>query len=322
MPEMLAYVIKRLLLLLPVILVAVTLVFVLFELIPGDIASILVGLKQSTRAGAEAMRQYELHLYGLDKPVWERYLSYLWRLAHLDLGFSFTTPTVTVVDRIAAALPVTMVLSVLSLLLSLVIGVPLGIVAAVYRGTKKDLAASTVALAGVSVPSFWLGLMLLILLTVDFRLLPSMGYVNPLTDPIGGLSHMVLPAFTLAVALAGNVARITRSSLLEVLLQDYVLTARAKGLSARTVIYKHALKNAMIPVATVTGLNFAGVLGGVVVIETIFVLPGMGRLLFMAVTARDYPLIEGVVLVIILMVALVNLGTDILYKYLDPRVKL
>jgi peptide/nickel transport system permease protein len=236
-----------------------------------------------------------------------------------DLGASFRTAT-PVTELILSRLPVTFELTVLSMLIGSAIGVSMGIVAAVWRNTVWDDAARIVSLFGLSIPEFWQGTMLLLLTSLWLHWIPPVEYVAPWQDPVRNLETMLLPAISLGTVLAANVTRMTRSAMLDVLSRDYVRTARAKGLIERLVVMRHGLKNALIPVITVSGLQIGYLLGGAVIIEQVFTLPGIGRLLLDSIYGRDYPVVQGTVLVVACAFILVNLLVDLLYAFLDPRI--
>lgn len=301
-----AYVLRRLALAIPTLIGVTVVVFALIRLVPGDPARLVLGLQ----ASEEEVQRLRSQL-GLDQPLPVQYVRFLGRLVQGDLGRSVVTGE-PVVREIAARLPATVQLAVTSTVVAAAVGVAAGVVSATRQYSWLDYLVMTVALFGISLPVFWLGLMLMLLFSVHLRWLPAGGYGTP--------AHLVLPTVTLAAFSVAIIARMTRSSLLEVLHQDYVRTARAKGLSARAVVLRHALKNALIPVVTVIGLQFGGLLGGAILTETVFAWPGMGRLLVGAIVARDYPVVQGAVLVFAALFTLVNLAVDVLYAYVDPRI--
>ncbi len=300
------YVLRRLVLAVPTLLGVTVVVFALIRVIPGDPARLVLGL-QASEAEVQRLRS-EL---GLDRPLPVQYARFLARLIHGDLGRSIATGE-PVAREIASRFGPTLQLAVASTVLATLAGVSAGVLSATRVYSWVDYVAMGVALFGVSLPVFWLGLMLILLFAVHLRWLPAGGY--------GTLAHLVLPTVTLAAFSVAIVARMTRSSMLEVLHQDYVRTAWAKGLTARAVVLHHALRNALIPVITVIGLQFGALLGGAILTETVFAWPGMGRLLVGAIVARDYPVVQGVVLVFAGLFTLVNLAVDLLYAYVDPRI--
>jgi peptide/nickel transport system permease protein len=238
---------------------------------------------------------------------------------HGDLGNS-TRSHQPVLEAIVERLPATIELTLFSLLISLSIAIPTGIISATRRGSRSDLISSTLALLGVSMPSFFLAMLLIFVFSLNLRLLPPIGFTPILNDPMANLRGMILPSITLGTGAAAIVARLTRSSLLEVLNLEYIRTARAKGLRERLVVYRHALKNALIPVVTIVGLQVGGLLGGAVITESLFVLPGVGKLAVDSIFSRDFPIVQGVVLFLSLIFLLTNLTVDVLYAFLDPRI--
>lgn len=305
---MLRYLVRRLLLTLPVLLGVATLVFSLIHLVPGDPAQAMLG------DGASAQDIAELRVsLGLDRPLLEQYVTFLRHAITGDLGRSFRTGqpvTTMIVERI----PATAELAVAAMIVAILIAVPLGVVAAVWRGTAADYGAMTFALAGVSIPNFWLGPLLAIVFAVELGWLPVSGR--------GTLAHLVLPAVSLGLALAAILARMTRASLLEELRELYVRAARARGASRVAAITTHALRNSMIPLLTIVALQFGAVLTGAVITETIFAWPGIGRLLIQSIGFRDYPMVQGCILLIAVTYVTVNLVTDLMYGVLDPRIRL
>ncbi|MDQ7858502.1 MAG: ABC transporter permease [Armatimonadota bacterium] len=310
------YITRRLLLTIPVLLLVSMVVFTLIALIPGDPALVFAG----GEADPEAIEALRRHL-GLDRPLVVRYAIWLGHVLRGDLGKSVRDGR-PVREVLLLKLPVTVELAVLSLVVSWAIAVPAGVLAAWKRRSVLDYAATTVALAGISIPNFWLGIMLIYLLAVNLRWLPPSGYVEPWIDPARNLQMMVMPATVLGTALAALVMRLLRSSMLEVLGTEYIRTAQAKGLRDRVVLVRHALKNAMIPVATVMGLQLGGLLGGAVITETIFAVPGIGRLAVESILTRDYPMVQGVVLFSAVAIVFVNFAVDVSYSFLDPRIRL
>jgi peptide/nickel transport system permease protein len=310
------YIARRLLLTIPVLLLVSMVVFTLIAAIPGDPALVFAG----GEADPEAIEALRRHL-GLDRPLAVRYAIWLGHVLRGDLGKSVRDGR-PVREVLLLKLPVTVELAALSLVVSWAIAVPAGVLAAWKRRSVLDYAATTVALAGISIPNFWLGIMLIYLLAVNLRWLPPSGYIEPWIDPARNLQMMVMPATVLGTALAALVMRLLRSSMLEVLGTEYVRTAQAKGLRDRAVLVRHALKNAMIPVATVMGLQLGGLLGGAVITETIFAVPGIGRLAVESILTRDYPMVQGVVLFSAVAIVFVNFAVDVSYSFLDPRIRL
>jgi ABC-type dipeptide/oligopeptide/nickel transport system permease component len=304
---MAAYLTKRLLLAIPVLLGVSIVVFTMIRLIPGDPAQLMAG-----QAATEQVVREIRETLGLDRPLIVQYAIFLRNAAQGDLGHSlFNRAPVT--EELALRFPRTLRLGVASMLVAAAIGIPAGILSATRHLTWVDSLVMVVALAGVSIPVFWLGLNLILIFAVRLHWLPAIGHET--------WAHLILPAVTLGTASAAIIARMTRSAMLEVLRQDYVRTARAKGVAEPGVIGRHALRNALIPVVTVVGLQLGTLLGGAVLTETVFAWPGVGRLLVDAVLARDYPIIQGTVLLITTTFVLLNVGVDMLYAVLDPRIR-
>ncbi|MGH2437926.1 MAG: ABC transporter permease [bacterium] len=321
---MVRYTTRRLLLLIPVALGAAVITFILLLLLPGDPAIALLGQEAS---GPEIARFR--HLLGLDRPVPVQLGLYLWRMARADFGRSITLDA-PVLRLILSTLPATLELAICSITLAVVVGIPLGLLAARRRGTAVDTTTMLLAQLGVSMPVFWLGVLLILLFAVKLNWLPSFGRGAPLIAAlvsgntaliVDSLRHLILPAFTLAFFNLALLSRLTRWALLEVLEEDYVRTARAKGQRERLVLYRHALRNALLPIVTIVGLQFGNALGGAVVAETIFGWPGMGRLVVQAIGQRDFPVVQGAVLVLALLFSLFNVLVDLTYAFIDPRIR-
>ncbi|MFI6344327.1 ABC transporter permease [Streptomyces sp. NPDC050560] len=286
-------------------------------LFPDPVQSILGG--QGSSATPEQLHRLT-HELGLDKPLFVQYFDWIGGTLHGDLGRSFRTP-VGVGGAIWDRLPVTIELMVLSLLVALVLGTLLGVLAALFRGRWVDTVASALSVLALSLPNFFLGILLVYWFALKFRLLPSSGYVPFLDDPLGNLKLMILPALTLSMAYVGTFARYVRTLMLGVLSEDYVLRAHASGLEPRRVVVRHAMKNTAIPMVTVVGLNAAGLVGGAVVTESVFSLPGLGTLLTTSILGKDFPMLQGLILVITIGVVVLNLLIDLVYGALDPRIK-
>jgi ABC-type dipeptide/oligopeptide/nickel transport system permease component len=311
---MTTYVLRRLLLMLPVAFLVTVGVFMLIHLTPGDPALILLGEDRSPQAIAQIHQQL-----GLDKPLYVQYVIWLGRLAHGDLGRSVTTNQ-PVATAIGERLPATIELGLVALLWSLIVAIPLGTIAAVRRGSLADQVATGITVAGVSIPNFFIGIVLIFVLSVSFRIFPFGGYVPFTQDPFENLRHVVLPAIALGTAGAAINMRFTRSSMIEVLNLDFIRTARAKGASWRRVVFIHALKNALIPVVTIVGLQIGGIIEGAVVTETVFTWPGVGRLAVESIFDRDYTVVQGIVLLAAFSYMVANLLVDLVYGWLDPRI--
>jgi ABC-type dipeptide/oligopeptide/nickel transport system permease component len=303
---MAGYIIKRLLLAIPTIFGVIFIVMLTIELVPGDPAELMLG----EHATKEAVQNVRTAL-GLDKPLLTRYFLYLKNLAKGDMGRSIRENR-AVTKEISDVWPATLELTIAAMAIAILIGITVGILSAVKPNSYFDNLNRIISLFGLSMPVFWTGLVLIVIFSFWLRLLPIGG--------IGSFRHLILPAFTLSLPSIAMISRMTRSSLLEVLQEDYVRTARAKGLSKRAVILRHALKNALIPIVTLSGLQMGQLMGGAILTETVFAWPGLGRLMVRAIFARDYILLQGAVLVFALAFVMINLIVDISYSFLDPRV--
>jgi len=306
---LITYVLGRVLLTIPVLLGAAIFIFLLFELIPGDVVSAAMGVQLLDADQQEAMRV----ALGLDRPMTDRLLDYVAGLMQGDLGRSLRTSQ-AVLPMILSQLPSTLILIAAGLSVALLIGVPLGLLAALRRNSWVDAVSMSGAVLGVSIPQYWLGLVLILIFAVWLRWLPATGSSTP--------ESLILPAVTLGVAEAAIIARLVRSSMVETLGTDFVRTARAKGLADQRVVIRHAFRNSLIPVVTMLGLQIGALLGGAVVVEVVFARPGIGQMIVTAITKRDLPVVQGGVLTIAVIFVLVNLVIDILYGRLDPRVRL
>jgi peptide/nickel transport system permease protein len=310
------YVIRRVLAAIPVMLIVTTTVFTLLYLTPGDPAGVILG----PDATPERINELRERL-GLNDPWHVQLLRWYGKLIQGDLGDSLSVSNRTVAQAIAERAEPTILLTSLALLVSLALGVPAGILSALGRGRWVDALVMFIAILGVSMPSFWLGLNLIYVFAVSLRVLPLAGYQGLDQGPQETIRYLILPAITLGLAQGALLARMTRSMMLETLNEDYVRTARAKGLNKPAVVIGHALRNALIPLVTVIGLSFAVLMGGAVITEQVFNIPGVGRLLIQAIGRRDYPLVQGIVLIIALMYVLINLAVDLVYGILDPRLR-
>lgn len=309
------YIARRVLQLVPVLLLVSAIVFFVFHAVPGDAVVMQLG-EEPDPAQVKALRA-EL---GLDKPLYVQYVIWLGNALHGDLGKSYLNGQ-PVVSLVLEKFPVTLELALIGSLLGLCISVPVGIISAVRRGSWIDQVARVLALLGYCLPRYWLAVLLILLFAVKIRWLPAAGYANPVEAPGANLRYVALPAISLAVTLAAVQMRYLRAGLLDVISQDYVRTALAKGLPYRTTVLRHVLMNALIPFVTVVGLEFANLLGGLVVVEQIFSWPGVGWLLIESITERDYAVVQGVVLLVTIGFVLINLLVDIGYAYLDPRIR-
>jgi peptide/nickel transport system permease protein len=311
------YAVRRTLLLLPTVMLVTALVFVALRLIPGDVVTLLVRDQNVAPADAERLRRD----LGLDAPLLTQYATYLSGLARGDLGRSIWTDR-SVAAEFGARVPVTLELTVLAILCAALLGVPAGVVAAVWRNRWPDYLLRLGAVAGLSLPGFWLGTLAIVLPAVWWGSTPPLTYVSPRDDLLANLRQFLVPAFLMSLYLAAVLLRLTRTLMLDVLAEDFIRTARAKGLSERRVIAHHALRNALIPAVTVLGTQSAALLGGTVIFEQIFNLQGVGSYLFQAVSQRDYQVIQSVNVLLATAVLLVNLAVDLTYGLLDPRVRL
>jgi peptide/nickel transport system permease protein len=312
------YVLRRLLALVPTFIFASLIVFITVRMIPGDVIDLM--LSESLGSG-DLSREQLIKALGLDRPLWRQYVSWLGRIAlHGDLGRSLWSQT-TVWEELATRLPVSAELGLLGMLLGLLVAVPIGVYSAVRQDTALDYVTRSISILMLSIPAFWLGTMVMVFPSIWWGWSPPVEYVPFSVDPLQNLKQMVLPATVLGLALSAVTMRMTRTMTLEVLRQDYIRTAWAKGLDERLVLWRHALRNALIPVVTLVGLQAPLLIGGTVIIEQIFVIPGMGMLLIDAVGQRDYPIITGLFLVVGIGVMLINLFVDLSYGLLDPRVR-
>lgn len=317
-PFVIAYVMRRCLQIPFVVLLVTLALFFIMHLLPGDPIYAAIGESEAS-LDEVAIHQMREDL-GLNDPLPVQYGNWLADLARGDLGRSFKD-RVSVGDNIKGRIPITAQLGLMALLVAVCVGVPAGTIAAVKRNSILDYCVTIIAIFGIAVPSFWFAMLLIWLFVVTLGWLPASGFVGIWEDPWPAIQHMVLPVAALGLTLSGSIMRYTRSSVLDVLNQDYVRTARAKGLNERTVIIRHALRNSLLPVVTVVGLQLGYLLGGSIIIENMFAIPGLGRLALDAINGRDYPTLQGVVLLFTFLVLVVNLLTDMSYAVLDPRIR-
>jgi peptide/nickel transport system permease protein len=311
------YIVRRLLLALPVLLISSLIVFGLMRVMPGDALIALMG--ESGNVGEKELAKLRKDL-GLDKPYHEQYLLWLWQMVTLNPGHSiFTNEPIPV--ALKKAIPVTLELAALAMILGLVIAIPIGVLSATRQDRPEDYVGRVVAVSGLSLPDFWLGTLVITFAAIWFQWIPPIGYASLWDDPLKNLQQFLLPAAVLGFRLSAATMRMTRSTVLEVLREDYVRTAWAKGLAGRIVVYKHALKNALIPVVTIVGGQLGVLLAGTVVVETIFALPGMGRLTVEAILYRDYPIVQTNVMLVAATLVTLNLLVDLTYAWLDPRIR-
>jgi peptide/nickel transport system permease protein len=312
---MLIFILRRLLSAIPTLILVSLFVFTLQKLLPGDPVQAMAGEERDP-----AVMEYLREKYRLNDPVPLQYVHWVGNVLQGDFGTSLRTEQ-PVTTLLASKLPVTIELAVLALIIALLIGIPTGVICAVRKGTATDYAANVFALSGISIPHFWLGILLIMIFAVKLQWLPASGFV-PLGEDVGqNLKTLILPAFVLGAGLSGVLMRHTRSAMLEVLRADYVRTARAKGLFPRTVILKHALRNALMPIVTLTTLLFGELLGGAVLTEQVFSIPGFGKMIVDAVFNRDYAVVQGVVLCVAIGFLLLNLLADVLYRLINPRLR-
>ncbi|WP_079526383.1 nickel ABC transporter permease [Halobacillus hunanensis] len=310
---MVGLIVKRFLQLLLLLFGISFLVFMSMHIAPGDPATVIGG-PTATESDLEAIRE-EL---GLNRPVLVQYVDYIRGVVQGDLGYSFQNNQ-SVTEAIMTRFPQTLNLAVASMIVAILIGVPAGIISAIKQNSWFDFSSTTIALAGISIPNFWLGAMLILIFSVQLQWLPVGGLSAPFWT-IEGIKQLILPAITLGTASAAMIARMSRSAMLEVIRADYIRTAKAKGVKAWSVIWVHALRNAMIPVITVIGLNFGFLLGGTIITEQVFAINGVGRLMIDAIAARDFPVVQGTVLLVATLFVVVNLIVDIVYALIDPRI--
>lgn len=313
---MAGFLLRRLGLMIVIMFLVSIIIFSIVHITPGDPAIMMLG-QEATPEALEALRVK----LGLNLPLYQQYMNWLGGVVQGDLGNSLKDNT-PVLSIILQKLPVTIQLTIFSFFIALIIAIPAGIISATKKGTAWDYFGTTFALSGVSIPPFFLGILLIYIFAVSLDWLPPSGYVEPWVDLKKSLLLMILPALAVGVRLSAEITRMLRSSMLEVLDSDYIRTAYSKGLLANTVIVSHALKNALIPVVTVSGLQLATFLGGAVITETIFAIPGLGRLVIDAILTRDFPVVQGAVMFMAMTVIIVNFLVDVLYSILDPRIKL
>jgi peptide/nickel transport system permease protein len=311
------YILRRLAFAVPVLVLTSVIVFGLLHLVPGDV--IIARLADQGTVKPADVQQMK-HQYGLDKSLPEQYAIWVSRILRADLGHSIYTGR-SINASVRDAFPVTIELTLLAMLFGTVIGVPIGVVSATMRGTGFDYAGRVIAILGLSAPNFWVASMAITYMAIWFGWIPPLSYRSFAKDPLANVEQLLLPALVIGYGLGASVMRMTRSALLEVLREDYVRTARAKGIGPAAVVVRHALKNACLPVVTIMGGQLAVLLGGAIIIETIFALPGMGRLAIEGLTFRDYPLVQALVMVFTIIVIFTNLLVDLSYAWLDPRIR-
>ena len=314
------YLAKRVALFIPTLILVTAFVFLILRIVPGDPAIMLL-------QGADADEEYTLEelnamraKLGTDRPMYIQYGDWVWKMLRLDFGSSYFYNN-PVSEQLVKRFPITLELTVLATLLASVVAVPLGVVSAIKQDTLGDYAARIITIAGIALPNFWVAIMLIFLLVMWFNWLPPLGYADLWERPLTNLQQLIFPAIALGFSNMAFIARVTRSAMLEVFREDYIRTARSKGLAERAVIYRHALKNALLPVVTVSGYEFGRLIGGTVIIEVIFSVPGVGRLLIDSIFHRDFPMIQAIVMIIAVMVLALNVALDLVYAWLNPRIR-
>jgi peptide/nickel transport system permease protein len=322
----LGYILKRILFMIPLLLGITIVCFFVMHLAPGLPTDLQTQMNPKSTV---EMKERLKTLYELDKPVHEQYWSWLKKLGHVDLGISFSSDHRPVVAKIMERLPITIILEFLSLIIIIAIAVPIGVLSAVHQDSIFDKITGVIVFIGFAVPTFWLALLLMIFFGIHLGWLPISGlrslnyeYLTPWAQFVDLIKHLVLPVFISAFGGLAGLSRYMRANMLEVIRQDYIMTARAKGLSERDVIYKHALRNALLPAITILGLSIPGLIGGSVIFETIFAIPGMGQLFYVSVMARDYPTVMGILLIGAILTLLGNLIADVSYALADPRIRI
>jgi|UniRef100_A0A7C4AS72 peptide/nickel transport system permease protein len=322
---MILYIAKRLVLMIPVLLGITVISFTVMKMAPGDPTSLLTDLNPNMNE--EAINRIRAH-YGLDQPIYVQYAKWLRNMLMLDFGRSFAPDNRLVIDKIAERIPITLLINILSLAVILTIAIPIGVLSAVKKDSFFDRATTVFVFLGFAVPSFWLALLLMILFGVQLEWLPISGFrsldyaqLTTAEKILDIARHLVLPVFISAFGGLAGLSRYMRSNMLEVIRQDYITTARAKGLDERTVIFKHAMRNALLPVITILGLSVPGLIGGSVIFETVFAIPGMGQLFYQSVMMRDYPTIMGVLVIGAVLTLFGNLLADVMYSLADPRIR-
>ena len=311
---MVGKIIKKLLMMIPIILVVSIILFCLLKALPGD-AALMRGGETMAKEDIEILRES----MGLNDPLYVQYFRWLGGMLKGDFGVSFMTGS-SISDKIAQRFPATMELALLATIFAIIIALPLGIISAVYRNSPLDYTASVASVAGISIPGFWLCMLLIMLFSLKLGWLPASGYVPFFEDPLKSMKLMIMPAIGIGASLAGTLTRQTRNAVLEVLDQDYMMTAKAKGLPGHIMIWKHALRNALIPVVTVIAMQIGKLFGGAVISETLFLIPGLGSEIVNSILARDYPVTMGMVMVVAVIIIFINTFIDIIYGFIDPRV--
>jgi len=313
------YLAKRLLLIVPTLFGVAAVVFLIMRVIPGDVTLLILGGDQTGRIDPQQLAAMR-HQLGLDQPIWMQFGTWLWGVVRLDFGTSLWTGQ-PVIEEVLIRLPLSLEVAILATIVSVLLAIPLGMLAAVRQDTWVDYVIRVVSIGGQAIPSFWVGILVILFLVIYFGWGPPLEFTPPWVDPWANFQQLVWPVLTIGYRYAAVTTRMTRSTVLEVLREDYIRTAWAKGLRERAVVIRHALKNAMLPVITLVGTEFAFLIGGLVVTETVFTLNGVGRFVVDAVAHRDYPVVQALVFLIALCFVIVNLLIDLTYAWLDPRIR-
>lgn len=315
------YVIQRCLLFIPTLLIVTVLVFGILRIIPGDPALLILGGEEGDDDFSEQQLADLRAKLGTDKPIHVQYMVWVGNMLQGDFGTSYFYEGDQVIEDIVARLPVTVELGLLALVMASGVAIPMGVISAIKQDTIGDYATRVITIAGIALPNFWVAVMTIFFLILFFKWAPPLDYASPWEDPWTNFQQLIFPAFALGTSNMAFIARITRSAMLEVLHEDYIRTARSKGLKEVTVIGRHALRNALLPVVTLTGYEFGRLISGTVIIEVIFLVPGMGRLLITSITQRDFPIIQAIIVLIAVVVLVLNLLLDLTYGWLNPRIR-
>jgi peptide/nickel transport system permease protein len=317
---MTTYIIRRLVQAVFTLILVTLIVFLAMHILPGDPIYMLLSSDEVNKITEEQLQTLR-HEHGLDRPIIVQYVTWITGIMHGDFGVSIFFSGRSPLTLIASSLPITINLSIVSFVISLALGIPAGIICAIRRGTWIDTVVTIIANIGITVPIFWLGTMLIYVFSLQFHWLPVQGYTSPFDDLVKNIRQIIMPVFCLAIFPISSITRQTRSSMLEIMSQDYIRTARSKGLKELLIVSRHALKNALIPVVTLSGMGLSIILGGSVLIETVFNIQGVGRLLINAVFSHDYPVVQGFIFFISIIILLMNLAVDISYGWFDPRIR-
>ncbi len=309
-----SYIIRKIIGIIPLLLIVSIIMFLFMNLLPGNVVDSIL-----SEGGTVEQQQKLMERYGLDLPIYVQYWTWLTNFVRGDMGVSYFSGQ-EVSERLAERFPVTLELILISIIIAILVGVTVGLICAVKRNKPTDYVLSTISMVGVAMPAFWLGMLLIMLVSVKLQWLPASGFVKFSVDPIENLKTMILPSITLGLSLAAPIARQTRSAMLDALSQDYIITAYSKGLKNKLVFWKHALRNALIPVVTSITNQINGLIGGAFVVETVFLIPGMGKSMVDAINQRDNPVVMGLSMAVVITVVIVNLVADILNAYIDPRI--